>query len=287
VTRIEKYTRPAIVLHWLIAVLIGVNIALGLLAESLPDDWIRTAIDSHKSIGLTVLGLLALRILWRVTHAPPPLPRYAGWEKTASQLTHFALYGVIVGLPLTGWMHDSAFKAAAEHPLTLFGLVEVPRIGWIMSIAQPDKEQLHGLFFGAVASVELEGWHLAGDAHRLAPGRQRARGVALRHDDAVGYRRTQRRKAQHRAGPAEGRCAAGTATQRARSADGPEQTAQGQPHATAQPKPALWVGDVVDAGVGGAVAVLHCAEIFGHGFKRQGGAKRESSLILGAGAGTQ
>lgn len=166
-TRSDKYTRPAIVLHWVIAVLIGINVALGLVAESLPENWIRLAIDSHKSIGLTVVGLVALRILWRVTHTPPPLPRYAGWEKTASHLTHFALYLVIVGLPLTGWMHDSAFKAAAEHPLTLFGLVEVPRIGWIMSIAQPDKERLHGLFFGwhagfAWALYMLFALHIAG-----------------------------------------------------------------------------------------------------------------------------
>ena len=139
-------------LHWLIAVLIGINVTLGLLAESLPDAWIRPAIDSHKSIGLTVLGLVVLRILWRVTHAPPPLPRYSAWEKTASHLAHFALYVMIVALPLTGWMHDSAFKAAGEHPLTLFGLVEVPRIDWIMATAQPDKERLHGLFFG---------WHAA------------------------------------------------------------------------------------------------------------------------------
>ena len=164
----EKYTGPAIALHWLIAVLMIANVALGLLAEKLPDDWIRPAIDAHKSVGLTVLGLALLRILWRTTHAPPPLPRaYAGWERTASHLAHFALYVVIVGLPLTGWMHDSAFKAAAEHPLTVFGLFEVPRIGWIMNVAQPDKETLHGIFFGwhegfAYALYILFALHLGG-----------------------------------------------------------------------------------------------------------------------------
>ena len=167
--RSDKYTRTAIVLHWAVAVLIGINLAIGLFAENLPDNLIRLAIDSHKSIGLTVMGLVALRILWRITHIPPPLPRYAGWEKTASHLTHFALYVVIVGLPLTGWMHDSAFKAAAEHPLTLFSLVEVPRIDWIMSIAPPDKERLHGLFFAwhagfAWALYVLFALHIAGAA---------------------------------------------------------------------------------------------------------------------------
>lgn len=164
----DKYTRPAIVLHWLIAALIAVNVALGLFAESLPENWIRPTIDTHKSIGLTVLGLALLRILWRVTHAPPPLPSgYARAERTASHLAHFALYVVIVGLPLTGWMHDSAFKAASEHPLMLFGLVEVPRIGWIMALGQPDKEHLHEVFFGwhagfALALYALFALHVAG-----------------------------------------------------------------------------------------------------------------------------
>lgn len=164
----DKYTRPAIVLHWLIALLIAVNVTLGLLADDLPEGWIRPAIDTHKSIGLTVLGLVLLRILWRVTHAPPPLPAdYPPIERTGAHLVHFALYVVIVGLPLTGWMHDSAFKLAADHPLTLFGLVEVPRIGWIMRIAQPDKERLHDVFFDwhagfGYALYALFALHLAG-----------------------------------------------------------------------------------------------------------------------------
>ena len=150
----ERYTKTAILLHWLIAALMIVNVAVGLIAPHLPEDWIRPGIDTHKSIGLTVLGLAVMRILWRVTHAPPPLPReYSAWERTASHLAHFALYLVIVALPLTGWMHDSAFKAAGEHPLTVFGLFEVPRIGWIMATAEPDKERLHDIFFAWHANL--------------------------------------------------------------------------------------------------------------------------------------
>src|ERR1700710_1196120 len=63
-----QYTRIAMVLHWVIAVLIICNAVLGLTAESFPDSWIRPVVDTHKSIGITVLGLVLLRILWRGLH---------------------------------------------------------------------------------------------------------------------------------------------------------------------------------------------------------------------------
>ena len=69
-----RYTRIAIVLHWVIAAMIAVNVMLGLMADGLPDAWIRPAIDLHKSFGLTVLGLVLVRILWRLSHPAPPFP---------------------------------------------------------------------------------------------------------------------------------------------------------------------------------------------------------------------
>ena len=143
----DRYTKPAMVFHWTIAVLIVVNVVMIWTITSFPDSWDRPIVNLHKSIGLTVLGLALMRVLWRVTHAPPRDLPAAPWQHALAHLTHFALYVVIIGLPLTGYMHDSAFKAAAEHPLTWFGLFEVPRIGWIASLGQPDKEGLHKLFF--------------------------------------------------------------------------------------------------------------------------------------------
>ena len=149
----DKYTKPAIVFHWTIAILIIANVLLIWTVDYYPKGWERPTIDLHKSIGLTVLGLAAMRILWRVTHEPPPPPPgQQWWEVTLSHLAHFGLYLIIIGLPLTGYMHDSAFKDAAAHPLTLFGLVEIPRIGWIANLGEPDKEGLHKLFFS---------WHSA------------------------------------------------------------------------------------------------------------------------------
>ena len=146
----KRYTRPAIILHWLIALLMAVNIALILLIERFPEDWIRPVIDTHKSLGITVLGLVLLRILWRLGHTPPAMPYSFGrLERFGAHAAHLALYALMILLPLSGWMHDSAWKNAATHPMQLFGLFEWPRIGWIMAIEPTAKEMWHSTL-GAV-----------------------------------------------------------------------------------------------------------------------------------------
>jgi cytochrome b561 len=143
----SRYTRTAMALHWIIAVLILCNVALGLSADWLPDDWVRPVIDTHKSIGITVLGLALLRILWRIRHQPPALPlSFPRWERGAAHLAHILLYVLMIGLPLSGWLHDSAWKDAATHPMRLFNLVPWPRIGYVMHLDPVLKETLHDRF---------------------------------------------------------------------------------------------------------------------------------------------
>ena len=147
---IRKYTRTAIALHWLVAVLILANVALIWSVELLPDDAVRPVIDAHKSIGITVLGLAIMRVLWRSTHPAPPLPDgYTAWERWGAHAAHGMLYLLIFCLPLSGWMHDSAWSGAATHPMSLFGLVPWPRIGWIMAIDPARKDHWHDLFGAA------------------------------------------------------------------------------------------------------------------------------------------
>lgn len=134
-------------LHWVVALLIGVNLVLVWVVDFLPEDRVRLTIDTHKSIGITVLGLACLRLLWRFVHKPPALPStYARWERRTSHAAHWLLYGLIFLLPLSGWMHDSAWKDATTHPMQLFGLLPWPRIGWIMDIEPTTKELLHDAF---------------------------------------------------------------------------------------------------------------------------------------------
>ena len=144
-----RYTRVAIFIHWTIALLILINVALGLGAAWLPpavlsDVQARVVIDIHKSIGISVLGLAVVRVLWRLTHRPPPLSaEFPGWEKAAAHFAHTFLYVLIFALPLSGWMHDSAWSAAASHPMYLFGLVPWPRVGFLMHLNPALKDQLH------------------------------------------------------------------------------------------------------------------------------------------------
>lgn len=142
-----RYTNVAIALHWIVAVLMIANLVGGLLVDKLPDDWIRPVIDVHKSIGVTVIFFILMRILWRVGHKPPPFS--AGmklWERMAAHIVHYGLYAFMLWMPITGWLHDSAWKAADEIPLKWFGLFEFPRAGFIMSLPPEQKEHLHDLF---------------------------------------------------------------------------------------------------------------------------------------------
>ncbi len=146
--RSDKYTGTAMALHWAIAVLIIGNVALSFLADSFPESWVRTIVDTHKSVGITVLGLAILRLLWRVAHRPPPLPStYPAWEKTSAHAAHVALYVVIFGLPLSGWLHDSAWTGAATHPMFLFGLVPWPRLWFFQGLDDSAKDHWHAVLF--------------------------------------------------------------------------------------------------------------------------------------------
>jgi cytochrome b561 len=102
-----RYTSVAIALHWALAFLILLQIVLGWWMN----DWvvdhspIQRAIEGvHISVGLTVLLLVLVRIAWRLTHRPPPLPAgIPAWERTLAGSGHALFYILMLALPLTGW----------------------------------------------------------------------------------------------------------------------------------------------------------------------------------------
>jgi len=146
----QKYAPTAVVLHWLIALCILCNVILGLGANYVPDAYVRPMINLHKSIGITVLGLVLARIIWRLSHKPPRLPdNYPRLERFTAHSVHVLLYLLILAIPITGWIHDSAFALAAEHPLILFGVIPWFRLGFITHMAPDAKEHIHSLF-GAI-----------------------------------------------------------------------------------------------------------------------------------------
>lgn len=139
-----RYTRIAMALHWLIAALILLNVVLGWSAYYVADDNVRAVVNTHKSVGITVLGLAILRLLWRWANPPPqPLASLQQWERRSSHWAHLALYVLIFALPLSGWMHDSAWIDAATHPMRWFDLFPWPRIAWLGHFDPATQNWLH------------------------------------------------------------------------------------------------------------------------------------------------
>ena len=105
----HRYTGGAIVLHWAIAFLILANLGTGLVMEDLAKPLKDTVTAFHFSSGVTVLALSVLRVLWRLTHRPPPLlspmPR---WERLTAHTAHALFYVLMIVMPIVGWMIISA-----------------------------------------------------------------------------------------------------------------------------------------------------------------------------------
>lgn len=153
-----RYTGVAIAFHWIIGLLIIVNVGLAWAWPLAPDEAVRPMINNHKAIGVTVLGLVIMRLLWRWAHPAPPLPtHHKPWEKRAAHAVHIALYVVMFAIPLTGWIMDSAWEKAAEVPMPYFGLFECPRIGFIMDMDPATRKSIHDVFG---EGHEISGWIL-------------------------------------------------------------------------------------------------------------------------------
>ena len=106
----NDYTRTAVTLHWIVALLIFMAFPLGVYMHDLPLSPDKLRLYSwHKWIGVTLFLLAMVRISWRSTHKPPPLPdAMPSWEKLAAHAVHYLLYTLILAIPLSGWLMSSA-----------------------------------------------------------------------------------------------------------------------------------------------------------------------------------
>lgn len=136
-------------LHWTVAALILVMAYLGLTMGDLPNgpDKIKTY-ALHKSIGITILALVALRLLWRLyAGTPTPVPGSPRWQARIASLTHGAIYLLLFAIPISGWVLNSA----AGFPLQWFGLVNLPYIVGESHDLHELAEEAHELMFWALA----------------------------------------------------------------------------------------------------------------------------------------
>ena len=79
----------------------------------------------HKSIGISLLLLVSVRFIWvRIGPKPGPMPGTGRSARYASGLSHGALYVLMVAIPLSGWLMNSA----KNIPFRLFRLVPWPNL---------------------------------------------------------------------------------------------------------------------------------------------------------------
>jgi cytochrome b561 len=121
---LKNYSKTAIALHWLLALMIIGSFGFGLYMTELPVSPQRLKlINWHKWAGVTILFLSALRLLWRLTHPAPPLPdTMPAWQRTASHVSHWGMYALFFAVPLIGW----AYSSAAGFPIVWFGVLPLP-----------------------------------------------------------------------------------------------------------------------------------------------------------------
>lgn len=120
----DRYTGTAKSLHWLMAILLFGLLALGFYMHDLPLSPEKLKLYSwHKWAGVTAFLLVLVRLGWRVTHLPPALPAsMPRIMQLAAHAGHFALYALMIAIPLSGWLMSSALG----FQTVWFGVLPIP-----------------------------------------------------------------------------------------------------------------------------------------------------------------
>lgn len=122
----QRWGAVSQLLHWVIVALIAWMAWLGLTMVDMPPTPAKiNTYALHKSVGLTLLALVVLRLVWRLyAGAPRAVPGTPSWQQRIASLTHGALYVLMLGIPLSGWL----FNSAAGYPLQWFKQFNLPAI---------------------------------------------------------------------------------------------------------------------------------------------------------------
>jgi cytochrome b561 len=144
-----QYGTVAKVFHWLIVALLIVQYPLGWLMPDLHRNMKPGApMTFHVSFGIAILGLIVLRLAWRLTHRVPPERSLPRWQRLTSEAVHWLLYALVLATTITGWL----FASFRGWSMSLFYLVPMP----MLSPANP------------AAGRTIDGWHQATEWALLA-----------------------------------------------------------------------------------------------------------------------
>jgi cytochrome b561 len=137
-------------LHWIIVGLVIVQVLLASLAADLPLGLRKLAmLARHKSVGITILALVLVRLTWRALNPTPALPpTLRPYERVLAHSTHAALYALLILLPLSGWLMSSARNFAVSW----FNVFQLP------NLVAPDQR----LYQAMISTHHALAWVLGG-----------------------------------------------------------------------------------------------------------------------------
>ena len=140
--------------HWLIMLLILGLAIVGLTMGELPRTpkyfWVYPA---HNSFGITVLALVIARLAWRLyAGKPAPVPGTPTWQERIANVTHWLLYALILAMPISGWLYDSA---SGLRPFRWFGLAEVPKLSPPHEALADAMHETHELLFWVLIALVI------------------------------------------------------------------------------------------------------------------------------------
>jgi cytochrome b561 len=146
-----RWNAFSIALHWLVFLLVLATALIGLTMDDLPRGMLKLRVFTlHKSLGITILALVAVRLLWRVfSRAPAALAGTPRWQRWLAGGTHVALYYLLLAVPLSGWVYNSL----SDIPLRWFGLFPIPALTGPDRAAAHDAEEWHELLAYTLAGL--------------------------------------------------------------------------------------------------------------------------------------
>lgn len=172
----ERYGALARGLHWTMFAIVAVQVAGGLLLDSVPrNSPLRgLAFDAHETLGIVALLLVLARLAWNRSH-PGPAPEGAGWQRRFAKLAHGALYLLMIAVPIAGY----AMMDAKGYGVAFFGFDAPEFLATDAGLAERLNrlhERLAWAFAGLVAlHVAAAFWHhfglRDGTLRRMLPAR--------------------------------------------------------------------------------------------------------------------
>lgn len=153
-----RYTRTAIALHWLILALLIAQYTVGWTMPHIGRNTpVTTLISLHFSIGVLILGVIVVRLIWRIIHGePPPEAGVPPWQVRSAGVIHRLLYLLLVIVPMLGWINASY----RGMPVTFFGLARVPQLVGTRAAGWGWTGDIHTLV-AEYAILPLVGLHVA------------------------------------------------------------------------------------------------------------------------------